>query len=891
MHSAPSRTITLRIADTDPLADIRPEIFPFLAAQRINVAVEGVVDEATDTFDVPAAPDAGLDFAGGLDGVPFGVTIDEVSEIIDVTYDPGTNTLAELLAEMEAAGLQPEYRGNVDGTESPEPVGWVRTVGPITATEAAAASNIFDVFEDGEAPYVGIRGSYSAADLDWSVRGLPTMPGVQASVLLPISGSPGVGWRLTLKESLVGYSTGIAGDGWRLIREARVVAVAARAASFVLKGILFTATATGIQHNDFALNFVGRVASGSFGFVGSDLVRIPAGTTIAEAIVAINSHFSSTNVPFVGVIVDAATADQSIISNLETVGAISAGGLDASPGQPPSATHDDVEETITLRIASTDTLVDVRPIVLLATTITTVGVVDEAADTFDVPAAPDAGVPFAGGVNEIPLGVSIDLASKLIDLRYDPAAHTLADLFSEMETAALSPAYRGGAAATDAPEATGWVRTVGPITAAGAAVGTGSTTPALTGAQIKQRYEANANTNAFTNAEQTKLTDVEANATGDQTGSEIKTAYEGESDTNAFTNALKAKLDGITAAATALALADVLGAIFAGTNITIDDSVPGRITIASTASSSYPAGAGSVTGASFAEDNQNLTLTVTGGDDIVVPLGIFITSTEMSAVLLSFVKRDGVFPFTHTIAGITPVADADLSTKKYVDDADALKASLTGAAFTGAVTSTAAPLLPSALTRKDYVETAITAAINALVDSSPGALNTLNELAAALSDDPNFATTITNLLAEKAALVGAVFTGATGGISPVGGVDFVTLDYFRTHRNVSPIMDDLYFGTSDDAIPIASELTIAGANSMGTIPAYAGSKHLLIARVAAENDISVVTFSDDAAGLNQIGAFTKYGSTLMPQSEPAAFDVWVSNQALAQASELVITVS
>lgn len=42
------------------------------------------------------------------------------------------------------------------------------------------------------------------------------------------------------------------------------------------------------------------------------------------------------------------------------------------------------------------------------------------------------------------------------------------------------------------------------------------------------------------------------------------------------------------------------------------------------------------------------------------------------------------------------------------------------------------------------------AAVAALVDSSPGALDTLNELAAALGDDPDFATTVTNALASKA---------------------------------------------------------------------------------------------------------------------------------------------
>ena len=40
-----------------------------------------------------------------------------------------------------------------------------------------------------------------------------------------------------------------------------------------------------------------------------------------------------------------------------------------------------------------------------------------------------------------------------------------------------------------------------------------------------------------------------------------------------------------------------------------------------------------------------------------------------------------------------------------------------------------------------------TSAINDLIDSAPGALNTLNELAAAMGDDANFGTTVTNAIA------------------------------------------------------------------------------------------------------------------------------------------------
>ena len=78
-----------------------------------------------------------------------------------------------------------------------------------------------------------------------------------------------------------------------------------------------------------------------------------------------------------------------------------------------------------------------------------------------------------------------------------------------------------------------------------------------TNAEIKTAYEANSDTNAFTDAEKTKLQNldlsklqgIETGATADQSNAEIKTAYEANSDTNAFTDAEKTKLAGISASA------------------------------------------------------------------------------------------------------------------------------------------------------------------------------------------------------------------------------------------------------------------------------------------------------------------------------------------------------
>ena len=57
----------------------------------------------------------------------------------------------------------------------------------------------------------------------------------------------------------------------------------------------------------------------------------------------------------------------------------------------------------------------------------------------------------------------------------------------------------------------------------------------------------------------------------------------------------------------------------------------------------------------------------------------------------------------------------------------------------------------------------IAQAIANLIDSSPGALDTLNELAAALGDDPNFATTVNNSIAARLKLDGT--TPMTGDLN------------------------------------------------------------------------------------------------------------------------------
>ena len=87
----------------------------------------------------------------------------------------------------------------------------------------------------------------------------------------------------------------------------------------------------------------------------------------------------------------------------------------------------------------------------------------------------------------------------------------------------------------------------------------------------------------------------------------------------------------------------------------------------------------------------------------------------------------------------------------------ALKANIDSPTFTGT------PAGPTAAAATNTTQLATTAFVRTevsnLVDFAPAALDTLNELAAAIGDDANFSTTMTNSLATKAPLASPTFTG------------------------------------------------------------------------------------------------------------------------------------
>jgi len=100
-------------------------------------------------------------------------------------------------------------------------------------------------------------------------------------------------------------------------------------------------------------------------------------------------------------------------------------------------------------------------------------------------------------------------------------------------------------------------------------------------------------------------------------------------------------------------------------------------------------------------------------------------------------------------------------------DVEVSTADITGKANLASPTFTGTPAAPTAGSGTNTTQIATTAFVTTglanLVDSSPSALNTLNELAAALGDDANFSTTVTNSIATKLPLAGGTLTGGLTG--------------------------------------------------------------------------------------------------------------------------------
>ena len=307
-------------------------------------------------------------------------------------------------------------------------------------------------------------------------------------------------------------------------------------------------------------------------------------------------------------------------------------------------------------------------------------------------------------------------------------------------------------------------------------------------------------------------------------------------------------------------------------------------------------GDGSVVGTAKAQTLSNKTLsgtvtssaaTFTGG---TFSSGTITSATITSATITSSVIASGgiafegstVDGFDTTLTVIDPTAnrtitlpnvtgtvailDASQTISNKLLSSNTLGSDLAAGGFT--VSGLATPSANSDAATKAYVDTQV----SNLVDSAPGTLDTLNELAAALGDDPNFATTITNSIANKLSLSGGTMTGAiamgtnkiTGLGDPTSAQDAATKNYIDTQT------------TSAGASATAAAASAAAASASATSAATSAT--------SAANSYSAVIGLTGSGILRDMGSITETDTTSSTYLNIATVAASAANSASAAAT-------
>jgi hypothetical protein len=419
-------------------------------------------------------------------------------------------------------------------------------------------------------------------------------------------------------------------------------------------------------------------------------------------------------------------------------------------------------------------------------------------------------------------------------------------------------------------------------------------------------------------ADGTKLDLIEANATADQTGAEIKSAYEAVADTNAFTDAEKTKLSNIEASAdvtdtvnvtaagalmdsevTNLAQvkafdssdyltthqdisgkANLSGANFTGAvNIADDISLQFgnndlRIYHDSTSNSSFIREQGT---GSFVVQGNNLVLSDTNSSKYLFGISggqtnLYYNGTEKLNTKSAGIGVTGDITLTGTVDGVdiatlnsNAIVDGDFTTAGIMTTDGSGGYSVDASTYLTAETSHADVVVDGDFTTAGIMttdgsgvysvdsstyatETYVDTAVSNLVDSAPATLDTLNELASALGDDANFSTTVTTSIGTKwtedATKIGNWDTAYSWG-------DHGAVGYLTAHQDISGkanlsgasftgnvnVQDGLLSANSGTQQPFFKVSTVAASGSAG---------------VLVDGDIVVTGTVDgvDIAGLN-----------------------------------------
>ena len=187
------------------------------------------------------------------------------------------------------------------------------------------------------------------------------------------------------------------------------------------------------------------------------------------------------------------------------------------------------------------------------------------------------------------------------------------------------------------------------------------------------------------------------------------------------------------------------------------------------------------------------------------------------------------------------------------DAAIALKADIASPTFTGT------PAAPTAAAGTNTTQLATTAfvstAVANVIDSAPGALDTLNELAAALGDDANFSTTITNSIAAVQADVDQNEVDGDAADAALSGRIAVLEADPTTAAAVAAVQADVdqNEADADSAIALKADIDSPALTGTPTAPTAAADTNTTQIATTAYVQTEIADLIDGApAGLNTL---------------------------------------
>jgi hypothetical protein len=186
------------------------------------------------------------------------------------------------------------------------------------------------------------------------------------------------------------------------------------------------------------------------------------------------------------------------------------------------------------------------------------------------------------------------------------------------------------------------------------------------------------------------------------------------------------------------------------------------------------------------------------------------------------------------------------------------------AAGTHKITGLATPTATADAATKGYVDTAVAN----VVASAPAALDTLNELAAALGNDASFSTTVTTNLAGKLSKTGGTMSGAID----MGSSKITTLGTptASTDATTKGYVDSILGSATAASTSAASAATSASSAATSASSAATSASSALTSQTAAATSAASAATSQAAAATSAASAATSASSSLTSQTSAAA---------------------